>query len=85
MRKIEYSARIARFFKLNDLRIPTSLSSVIADMVRDSIVDRHCLRQSYVPYAANSRPTSQKFGEVFCTEGTGQGMTLNDSSGKSGN
>jgi len=29
-------------------------------MSRDSIVDRHCLRQCYARYAVNSRPMSQK-------------------------
>ena len=32
----------------------------MTDMSRDSIVDRHCLPQRYVPYAVNSRPASQK-------------------------
>jgi len=32
----------------------------MTDMSRDSIVDRHCLPQRYVPYAVNSRPTSHK-------------------------
>ena len=45
----------------------------MADMSRDSVVDRHCLRQRYVQYAVNARPTSQKIGEVSCTECTGQG------------
>jgi len=66
---IQYSAQSARFFKLNP---------VTTDMSRDSIVDRHCLRQRYlpfaicrIPYAVNSRPTSQVCG-VSCTEFTGQ-------------
>ena len=67
---IQYSARSARFFKLNDLHISTSLASVMTDMSCDSIVDRHCLRQGYVSYAVDSHPTSQK--TFSCTECTGQ-------------
>jgi len=45
----------------------------MADMSRDSIVDRHCLRQRYVPYAVKLRSTLQKIlGAVSCTECTGQ-------------
>ena len=42
----QYSIRLEAlgFFKLNDLHISTSLFSVMTDMSRDSIVDRHCLR-----------------------------------------
>jgi len=65
----QYSARSARFLKLNDLHISKSLSSVMTDMSRYSIVDRHCLRQRYVPYAVNSRSTLQKISGGFlqCT------------------
>jgi len=36
------------------------------DTSRDSVVDRHCLCQRYVPYAVNSRPTSRKiFGRFL--------------------
>jgi len=63
---IQYSALSARFCKLNDLHIFIHLSSVITDMPRDSIVDRHYLYQRYVvPYAVNSRPTSQKIWGGF--------------------
>jgi len=47
----------------------------MADMSRDSIVNRHYLRerQRYVPYAAKLRSTLQKIlGAVSCTECTGQ-------------
>ena len=45
-------------------------------MSRDSIVDRHCLCQRYVPYAVNARPTSQKIlEEVSCTSVQTRGMT----------
>jgi len=44
------------------------------DISRDSIIDRHWLRQRYVPYAVNLRSTSQKyFLGVSCTACTGQG------------
>ena len=62
---IQYSTRNVRFFKLNDLQISPSLSSVTTDMSRDSIVDRHCLRQRYVPYDVTSRPTSKKIWGGF--------------------
>jgi len=74
MPTIQYSARSACIFKLNDVDLATSLSSVMTDiMSRDSIVDRHCLRQRYVPYAINSRSTSLKIWGGFCTEYSGQG------------
>jgi len=65
MPTILYSARSACFFKSNDLHISTSLSSVMTAVSRDSIVDRHWRRQRYVPYAINSRLTSQKIWGVF--------------------
>jgi len=58
MPTVQYSARGARFFKLNDLHISTSLSSVMTDMSRHSLVDRHCLSQRYVPNTVNSHLTS---------------------------
>ena len=61
---MQYSAQSACFFKLNDLYISTSLSSVMTDMSRDSVVDRHCLRQRYMPYA-NSCLTLQKIWGGF--------------------
>jgi len=73
MPMIQHSSRNVCFFKLNDLQISTSLSTVTTDMSRDSIVDPHCLRQRYMPYDVTSRPTSQKIWEVSCTECTGQG------------
>jgi len=77
MPTMQYSARSARFFKLNDLHISTSLSSVITDMARDSIVDNHCLCQRYVPYAIKSRPTSQKnLGKFLVRSVQATGMTL---------
>jgi len=56
-----------RFFKLNDLHISTSLSSVTMDMSHDSTVYRHCLRQRYVPYAMPSTGVQhrRKFGGGF--------------------
>jgi len=78
MPTIQYSARIARFFKLNDLHISTSLYSVMTDMLRDSIVDRHCLHQRHVPYGVNLRSTSQKIGRRFLARSVQtRGMTLN--------
>ena len=65
MPTIQYSAQSARFYKLNDLHISTSLSSVMTGMSRDSIVHRHCLRQRYMPHAVNSRSTSQKIWARF--------------------
>ena len=62
---IQCSARNARYFKFNDLHIFTSLSSVMVNMSRDSIVDRQFLRQRYLPYAVNSRPTLQKIWGGF--------------------
>ena len=46
MPTIQYSSRSARVMKLNDLHISTSLSSVMTDMSRDSIVDRSSLPAS---------------------------------------
>ena len=78
MPTIQCSARRAPFFKLNDLHISTSLSSVMTDMLRDSIVDHHCLRQRHVPYAVNSRATSQNiWGRFLVRKVQGMGMTLN--------
>jgi len=53
MPTLQYSARSDRFCKLTDLHISTSLPSVMSDMSRDSIVDRHCLRHRYVLCAVN--------------------------------
>jgi len=48
------------------------------DMSRDSIAYRHCLHQRYVPYAVNSRPTSQKIWCRFLVRTVqARGMTLN--------
>jgi len=74
---MQYSARSARFFKLNDLHVSASLSSAITDMSRDSIVDNHCPCQRYVPYAIKSRPTSQKMGKFLVRSVQATGMTLN--------
>jgi len=60
-----YSTRNARLFKLNDLHISTSLFSVMTDMSRDSVVDRHCLRQGYVPYVVNSRLNRLRLAKVI--------------------
>jgi len=68
MPTIQYSAQSARFFKFNDLHISTSLSSVMTDMSRDSIVDRHCLRQRHVPHAV-----AENLGRFLVRSCTGQG------------
>ena len=65
---IQYLARSACFTKLNDLHIPTSLSSVMTDMSRDKTVDR----QHYVPYAIMSS-VAENLAKVSCTECTGHG------------
>ena len=45
----------------------------MTDMSRDSVVDRHCLRQRYVPHAVTRVRRCRKFGEVSCTECTSHG------------
>jgi len=81
----QYSVRLEalRFFKLNYLHISTSLPSVMADMSRDSIVDRHCLRQRYVPSTRVRR--RRRFGGFLygvCRSGE---LLWVDSNGKNGN
>jgi len=51
----------------------------MTDISRDSIVDRHCLRQRYVPYAVKSRPTSgaENLGRFLVRSVQARGMTLN--------
>ena len=52
-----------RSFLYIKLHISTSLSFVMTDMSRDSIVDRHCLRQRHVPHAV-----AENLGEVSCMQ-----------------
>jgi len=86
MPTIQYSAGSASFFKLNDLHISTSLSSVMMDMSRDSILDRnsHTCVSVMCRMLSTGVRRRRKFGEVSCPECTGQGNDF-DSNGKNEN
>ena len=79
MPRTQYSTRSARFFKLNDVHISTSLSALMTDVSRDSIVDRSSLPASAL-YAV-CRQLASDVAENWCRflvrSVQARGMTLN--------
>jgi len=74
MSTIQYPTRSARFFKLNDLHISTSLSSVMTD-----IVDRSSLSASALCAACRELAfdVAENLGRFLVRSVQARGMTLN--------